>query len=228
MLYNFLTDADLAVGIKDAQLSQLTNDQTGLIPRAEASAVSWMKDYLGQRFDVADCFPSIGEWAGNNSYGPAQLVTPSVAVYGCGPAPLAYACGSDDEAAQPYTPLFERNDAGRIINYVYHDGTYYEALEASLNVEPGTEDAEGIWRERDPRDAKLVGYCVDITLFMLHKRVSPQRIPQIRIDLYNLAKEWHELVREGTLTPDLPRPRKKADSSDTIRWGSNPQRQHYY
>ena len=35
-------------------------------------------------------------------------------------------------------------------------------------------------------------------------------------------------MRDGSLTPDLPTPVKADDSSDAIRWGSNPGRSYYY
>ncbi len=225
MLYSFLNSDDLDAAIKDDQLTQLVRDDLGLVAVAEATAVSWMGDYLRQRFDLAATFPAIGEWAAGYDYGPAERVTvPAPAA-----TPADYYTRDTPTTATGYLPLYAYNDAGRLTNYAWHQGRYYEALVPSLNVEPGTATGwQASWRVRDPRDPKLVSFALDIALFLLFKRVAPRRIPELRTALYNQAKEWLTLVRDGNLTPDLPRPVKAADSSDEIRWGSNVPRQQYY
>jgi hypothetical protein len=215
MRYTFLTSDDLEAAIKEDMLQQLARDDQALIATNVAAAISRMKDYLRQRYDVAAVFPEIGDWAPGNTYAPAapQLIT-------------------IDGSEVSYTPPFELNIGGRITNYAWRNGTYYEAIAESLAVEPGNDTANAawpdFWRERDPRDEKVVSFATDIALFMLHKRVAARKIPQIRVDLYNQANEWLTLVRDGILTPDLPRPVQPADNSDTIRWGSNPQRSHHW
>ncbi|MFD2787953.1 hypothetical protein [Hymenobacter rubripertinctus] len=215
MLYSFLTSDDLDVAIKDEQLYQLVRDDLTLIARAEAAAVSWMQDHLGQRFDLPNVFGGIGEWSAAHAYAPA--LPASVLIEG---------------QSVVYLPTYDRNAVGRVTNYAWHAGFWYEALTPSIGVEPGNLEAnlywEDSWRERDPRDAKLVGYCVDIALFLLHKRVAPRKIPTFRIDMYNLAKEWLEQVRDGLLTPNLAQHIRPSESSDTIRWGSNYPVTHYY
>lgn len=227
MLYNFLTSADLDVSIKEEQLTQLVRDNFSLIVLAEARSISWMQDYLGQRFTLADTFPNIGEWAAGNDYGPAVRVIVPGGLVAADPG-IFYARDIPTEATS-YLPPYARNSAGRLTNYAWHEDQCYEALIPSLGVEPGvTVGWELSWRPRDPRDPKLVGFAVDVTLFNLFTRVAPRRIPDLRVSLYNQAKEWMTMVRDGNLTPDLPRPLKAADDSDTIRWGSNIQQQYHY
>ena len=239
MLYNFLTSEDLDGSIKEELLEQLTRGSEVLVTLSEASAVSWMKDYLGQRFDVASIFPAIGEWAPGNEYGPATPVTLGAASIGydypsCQPQGVIgyYERPNEAPAGTSYTPLFDYNTAGRLTNFAWHNGTYYQALATNLGIEPGNDEDFPNWRQswrvRDPRDPKVVSFAVDIALFNLFKRVAPRRIPDMRVSLYNQAKEWLELVRDGNLTPDLPRPVKLNDSSDEIRWGSNRAQTHYY
>ncbi len=227
MRYNFLTSADLEVSIKEEQLTQLVRDNLSLIVLAEARSISWMQDYLGQRFTVADVFPTIGEWAAGNDYGPAvTVIVPGALV--AGDPGIFYSRDYTTEATS-YTPLYARNAAGRLTNYAWHLDKCYEALVPSLGVEPGvTLGWARSWRPRDPRDPKLVGFAVDVTLFNLFTRVAPRKIPELRVSLYNQAKEWLTMVRDGNLTPDLPRPLKLADNADTIRWGSNAPQQYHY
>jgi hypothetical protein len=240
MLYNFLHSADLDGSIKEEMLEQLTRGNEVVIILSESSAVSWMKDYLGQRFDVASIFPVIGEWTQGNEYGPARPITLGAAsLYGYDyPANDSMSVigyferPNEAPAGTSYTPPFEYNTAGRLTNYVWHQGSYYEAVATSLGIEPGNDedfpDWAASWRLRDPRDPKVVSFAVDITLFNLFKRVAPRKLPELRVSLYNQAKEWLELVRDGNLTPDLPRPVKADESSDAIRWGSNRAQDHYY
>lgn len=230
MLYNFLTSEDLEVSIKEEMLTQLVRDNLSLIVLAEARSISWMHDYLGQRFTIADVFPNIGEWAAGNDYGPAVTVIVPGAIVAADPG-IFYARDTPTEATS-YTPLYARNAAGRLTNYAWHADQCYEALLPSLGVEPGNTTANALWpaywRLRDPRDPKLVGFAVDVTLFNLFTRVAPRKIPELRVSLYNQAKEWLTMVRDGNMTPDLPRPLKQADNSDTIRWGSNAPQQYHY
>jgi hypothetical protein len=236
MLYTFLNSEDLESAIKSEQLTQLTRDNFYLVALAESSAVSWMKDYLGQRFDMVATFPTIGEWAAGNDYGPAMPITigGEASPYPCQPAWATsfYERPQPSLAGTTYTPLYAYNAAGRLTNYAWHEDQCYEALKPSLGVEPGNTTANpdwGLsWRLRDPRDPKLVAFCIDVTLFNLFKRITPSKIPEMRVSLYNQAKEWLTLVRDGMLTPDLPQPIKVADSSDAIRWDSRPPGQHYY
>ncbi len=234
MLYSFLTSDDLYGSIKEDMLIQLTRDDLSKVILAESFSISWMGDYLGQRFTVEDIFPVIGEWSAGNDYGPATLVTlPGTPLGECfNPTGMAfYERPNTPPAGTSYTPLYARNAAGRLTNYAWHNDECYEAIANSLGVEPGKADdplAELAWRKRDPRDARVVGFAVDITLFNLYKRVTPRKIPDLRISMYNQAKEWLTLVRDGSLTPSLPRPIQQADNSDTIRWGSNRAQDHYY
>jgi hypothetical protein len=234
MLYDFLTSEDLDASIKEEMLTQLVRDNMGLVAVAASNAVSWMKDYLGQRFTVEDIFPIIGEWSAGNDYGPAVAMTlPGAPLDECfNPVGLAfYERPSAPAAGTTYTPLYARNAAGRLTNYAWHNDQCYEAIANSVGVEPGDESnplAALAWRPRDPRDAKVVSFAVDIALFNLFKRVAPRKIPEFRVSLYNQAKEWLTLVKDGNLTPDLPRPIKPADNSDTIRWGSSPAQSYRY
>ena len=231
MLFSFLNSADLEGAIKEEQLTQLVRDNMGLVAVSEASAVSRMKDYLGQRFDLAAAFPTVGDWSAGNDYAPAvALVLPAADPGTFLAQPLDYLTRPEPAVSGiSYTPPFAYNPAGRLTNYAYHEGQYYQSLTASLGVEPGVTDGwETSWQARDPRAPQLVRFALDMALFMLFTRVAPRKIPDLRVSLYNEAKEWLTLVRDGNLTPDLPRPLKLADSSDEIRWGSNAPQFHYY
>ena len=112
----------------------------------------------------------------------------------------------------------------------YNNG-FYVALADNLNIAPDLTTVD-TWMAADPRNAKLVSDCVDITLFHLYRRINPMRIPQMRVDLYNEAKEWLKAVAgvgDGPkLSPLLPRKLDVTESVDNVLWGSNPARTHYF
>ena len=107
--------------------------------------------------------------------------------------------------------------------YVYNEGVIYIALSNNINLVPANEPTT--WEMRDPRHDLIINYCVDITLFHLHKRINPRKIPDLRKDTYTEALAWFELLKIGEESPDLP---FLEDGEEYIPWGSNPQIEHIY
>lgn len=84
----------------------------------------------------------------------------------------------------------------------------------------------------DSRNATIVMLYVDIVLYHAHSRINPGQVPQLRIDRYNEAKSWLEMVAAGKLKPNLP---EVADADgdgvgvkETMRFGSLTPRNPYY
>ena len=77
----------------------------------------------------------------------------------------------------------------------------------------------------DDRDAQLVNYICDLTLFHLHSRISPRNIPELRVTRYDNAIAWLKMCAMGDVTPKLLEydiPQK------VIRWGSQPKNQNNF
>ena len=55
------------------------------------------------------------------------------------------------------------------------------------------------------RSIELVNYGVDIALYHIHSRISPQNIPELRINNYNTAITWLKMVTTGQLNVDIPK-----------------------
>ena len=51
----------------------------------------------------------------------------------------------------------------------------------------------------DARNLDLVQNVVDLTIFYIHKRISPRAIPNHRIEAYTNAIEWLKDVNKGNL-----------------------------
>jgi hypothetical protein len=214
MIYNFLTDEDVEVAIKEDLLEQIIGDDTKLFPKSEAAAISYMKDFLRERFKVEDIFPHITEWVNTTTYKKSVEQT------------ITYTNHLGEEVTETFTPTYYRV-TGKILNVVYKSGDIYVAKQDSTGQDPAATNS-AYWEKLDPRDQKIVGMCLDIALFYLHRRVNPRKIPEVRVDMYNQAKEWLTLVKDKEITPDLPKELDTNRDIDRPLWGSGPQSGHYY
>lgn len=76
------------------------------------------------------------------------------------------------------------------------------------------------------RDPTILRICIDIALYYLHRRTTPRKIPDHRVDAYNEAKEWLEGVRAEEIVPiGLPLP--EDGSRQYIGYGSNDKRDNH-
>lgn len=76
------------------------------------------------------------------------------------------------------------------------------------------------------RNPVIVGFCVDISLYYLHRLINPRKIPEHRKEAYDDAKEWLQSVSKGMVNPvGLPVPEE--GEKDYILFGSNPKRQNH-
>lgn len=215
MIYKFLNADDISAVLKDELLIQM-GATLSMIIKAESATLSYMKDFIGQRYLLIDCFPEIVNYSANRNY------KVSVA------SDVTYKNILGEIVTESITPTFYRV-SNVIVNYCWHEATkkYYRSISDSTGIAPDAAD-QTAWEEDDPRDGSLVRMCSDITVFYLHTRVNPRKIPQLRLDMYNQAKEWLTLVKDLDITPDLPKPIDPVDDIDPPKWGSQPQNGHYY
>ena len=86
----------------------------------------------------------------------------------------------------------------------------------------------------DPRNPLVLQFLIEIVLYNIHKRISPQNIPTIRSLAYERAIEWLEQVQRGYITPALPPIQSSTGgtngaSTNLVEWGqSNPKGRNYY
>lgn len=207
---NYITEADLEQAIKSEFLGQVTNGNLDMVADAVADAISLMKDYLNQRFDGNAIFAPITEWNETFAYRPASEKT-YIDSHG---------------QIRLYTPIHEIQNH-LVVNRCWKDGKLYRSLQPSIGQQP-TQLNSAFWVEDDYRDAKLRRMVVDMALFFLHRRINPRKIPDIRFDLYNQAKEWLTLVKDREITPAIANYFVPEDSVDYPRFGFNKKQNHYY
>ena len=91
-------------------------------------------------------------------------------------------------------------------------------------------DVEAIFNQvGTDRNELLVLFCVDITLYHLHSRITPNKVPEIRGIRYEAAIKWLKSVAKGEVSPDLP-PNTDSEGNNiaTVAYGSNPKRNLQY
>ncbi|KAA2242820.1 hypothetical protein F0L74_09840 [Chitinophaga agrisoli] len=92
---------------------------------------------------------------------------------------------------------------------------------------PGTLPTDtAAWTLGDNRDQQMVLYMIDITLYHVHKRISPRNIPDLRVKAYDDAKQWLRYCANGDVTPALPV--KQPRQGGRIRYGGNVKRVNSY
>ncbi|MAX81739.1 MAG: hypothetical protein CL843_16375 [Crocinitomicaceae bacterium] len=80
----------------------------------------------------------------------------------------------------------------------------------------------------EDRHNSVVLSCKDITLFLIHQRHNPRKIPKYRTDAYERAIEWLENVRDGERDPfELPL-KETTENNTVIEIKSNPKRVNHY
>ena len=65
-------------------------------------------------------------------------------------------------------------------------------------------DCEVVFGDNSDRNRLIVMYMVDIVLYHLHSRISPRKMPDVRILRYESAIMWLKAVAKGTISPNLP------------------------
>lgn len=108
-------------------------------------------------------------------------------------------------------------------DYVSYNDVIYIALTDNIGSIPPDNEAD--WSMHDPRHDLIISYCVDMTLYHLHKRINPRKIPELRVEAYKDAIAWFEMLKKGEETPDLP---FLDEGEEYIPWGSNPKQDFYY
>jgi hypothetical protein len=68
MIYDFITDKDLDVGMKKYFRDQVMENNPHILKTSEGAALSMIKTELNGRYDLAKLFPSIKEWSSDADY----------------------------------------------------------------------------------------------------------------------------------------------------------------
>lgn len=75
--------------------------------------------------------------------------------------------------------------------------------------------------EGGDRNTLIKMFTVDIAVYHLFCAVAPRNVPQIRLDRYNAAIKWLDMVRKGQINPNLPLSGDKTNVASNSIFGSN-------
>lgn len=102
----------------------------------------------------------------------------------------------------------------------WKDEGLYEIDYPTIPNTPTTDGQTPIWIFGDNRDPVLVQAIVDLALYMLHKRIVPNNIPESRERSKNSTFEWLRDVKSSGQTAKIEelQPRQ----GDSFAWGSKP------
>jgi hypothetical protein len=85
-------------------------------------------------------------------------------------------------------------------------------------------DVENIFNKTgNDRDTVVLGYCIDITIYYMHRLMNYRKVPRDRADAYNEAKQWLEDVSALKINP-VGLPFLTNNTKTYVQWGSNPKR----
>lgn len=87
-------------------------------------------------------------------------------------------------------------------------------------------DASKVFSNRSSISPAVKMYLIDIILYHLHSRISPDHIPELRKERYQSAVNWLEKIADGFINPDLPL--KDIDNKTPLRFGSGEKQSHYF
>lgn len=98
-------------------------------------------------------------------------------------------------------------------------GSTYWGSGTSYSISAGTLPTDTTkWTAGDMRSAQMVMYCTDIALYILHTRIAPRNIPELRVKRYDDAIKWLKNAAKGDITADIPVLQPK--QGRRIRFGS--------
>lgn len=94
-----------------------------------------------------------------------------------------------------------------------------------LGIEPSEDD---FWFPDDPRNAMLVMYLIDMTLYHLYAAQTLKAISEHRSQRYQDALDWLKDARDGKIETGLPAKVDPKNLDFDFRFGSNPKRNNRY
>lgn len=108
-------------------------------------------------------------------------------------------------------------------DYVCFENEVYLATSDNSGSVPS--ESPDVWTQSDPRFSLLISIIIDMTLYHLHKRINPRKVPELRTNAYNEAIKWLNDIRNNKENPNFP---LLESGSQYIPWGSNPKRDNYF
>jgi phage gp36-like protein len=105
------------------------------------------------------------------------------------------------------------------IGAIVYDVDTLKFYTANAPISANTAIANSNWISGDPRDALMVEFMLDLTLYRIHARVAPNQIPETRIQRRDDAIDFLKRVAKYEITVGWDQELDTEPAS--IKWGSN-------
>lgn len=233
---NFITDKDYELFIQPDVQDDVILSDTAQLRTAEAMAMSQMIGILNKRFDISGLFPAYQKWKDSQTYQPLDYKEYQDNYY--------LALEPEDEDADPnlnqepdtetdywrpaeFPKIFTHNvaDAFPAGRYAISNGIIYRCEVTNTGDVPednlvGDEGGNETWAIDDPRDPLIVRYMCEISLYIAHGKLASKKIPDIRVDNYDLAIKFLSSAAKGDKEPLWPKLPAGNTKKDLVRGGS--------
>lgn len=104
---------------------------------------------------------------------------------------------------------------------------YWKDLGLYVVIAGSLGDSElDFWANGDNRDPVMVQAVVDLSLWRLHSRISPQNIPELRKNNYETTLDWLRHIQVGSQVLNIED--KQPSQGNSLRWGSAVKKKNGY
>lgn len=221
----FLLTEDYDPQIRKDILCIITDDTDGLRTQSERAAIAQVKTILAYRHDIECIFPTILPHYSSVQYSAGD----NVLFEG-----VLYVALNDTIGVEPPTCWLD-SDSYDTGEFVILNQTTYQVIQDSP---AGTHPSDPVyfsvvsdpdWALSTSRNPYLIMILVDIVLYHLHARISPNNIPKIRLDRYDEAMTWLKQVSKGeaSLSECLIKD-EEGEEVGNITWGSKSRNENCY
>lgn len=216
--YNFLLASDYDAQIRKDILGIITDDTERIRTQAEVAAIEQAKTVLATRHDIDCLFPQLLPYIPTITYAEGNQVIFGGILYEA----LQAATGQEPPAPYADGTNYSINDK------VIANGQTYTCIQVTTGVEHPTDpafwtlDANLYWILSTKRNPYLVLVLVDMVLYHIHSRISPNNIPKLRLDRYQEALDWiHEVSMGRATLSECLKTDTEGAATGGLSWGSN-------
>ena len=237
----FLCSPDYDPLIREDILNVILKQRPRALTQAMLAAMEEMQSYLSSRYDLKKVFAPLVPWQKTKNYVKDMRILfyaeayNKTAGYQADDLVSFVMPGTNNEdkiyrATEDITPGIAPGAAGNKWEELAWNNSAYavKAGSAAAGTLPTDQDKFA----PDTRNALIVTYLVDMTLYHVHSAINPQKIPDLRGIRYEAAITWLKAVSKGSLNPDLPilidESGGTPSHSGRIAYGSNPKRAHRF
>ena len=112
------------------------------------------------------------------------------------------------------------------IDAIVYDVATLSFYTANEIVPASTPIDDAKWTKGDPRDALIVEFMIDLTLYRVHSRVAPNQVPETRIQRRDDAIDFLKRVAKYDITVGWA---LEVDTrAGSVNWGSNEKQSKIY